>query len=85
MGCNPPGFSAHGIFQAKLLKWVTISYSKDLLNTGTEPASLESPILVGGFFTSVPPGKPINTSNSSQKLISDQMRFNSGADDKMIK
>ena len=57
----------------------------DLSNPGIELESLESPTLVGGFFTSVPPGKPINTSNSSQKLISDQMRFNSGADDKMIK
>ena len=28
----------------------------DLLNPGTEPASLKSPALAGGFFTLVPPG-----------------------------
>ena len=28
MDCSPPGFSVHGIFQARVLKWVTISFSK---------------------------------------------------------
>ena len=28
MDCNPPGFSVHGIFQARILEWVAISYSK---------------------------------------------------------
>ena len=27
MDCNPPGFSVHGIFQARILEWVAISYS----------------------------------------------------------
>ena len=26
MDCSPPGFSVHGIFQARILEWVTISY-----------------------------------------------------------
>ena len=30
----------------------------DLPDPGIEPASLESPALAGGFFTTVPPGKP---------------------------
>ena len=30
----------------------------DLLDPGIEPASLASPTLAGGFFTTVPPGKP---------------------------
>ena len=30
----------------------------NLPNPGIKPASLVSPVLVGGFFTSVPPGKP---------------------------
>ena len=29
-----------------------------LPDPGTEPASLEYPALAGGFFTTVPPGKP---------------------------
>ena len=27
MDCGPPGFSIHGIFQAKRLEWVAISFS----------------------------------------------------------
>ena len=30
----------------------------DLRNPGTEPESPVSPALAGGFFTTVPPGKP---------------------------
>ena len=28
MDCNPPGFSVHGIFQARILEWVAISFSR---------------------------------------------------------
>ena len=27
MDCNPPGSSVHGIFQARVLEWVAISFS----------------------------------------------------------
>ena len=30
MGCNPPGSSVHGIFQARILEWVAISFSRDI-------------------------------------------------------
>ena len=26
MGCSPPGFSAHGIFQARVLEWGAIAF-----------------------------------------------------------
>jgi len=58
MDCSPPGFSVYGIFQARILEWVAISYSRDLPNPRTEPMSLASPELAGGFFTTAPPGKP---------------------------
>ena len=29
--CSPPGFSVHGIFQARILEWVAISFSLDSL------------------------------------------------------
>ena len=29
MDCRPPGSSVHGIFQARILEWVAISYSKE--------------------------------------------------------
>ena len=28
MDCSLPGFSIHGIFQARVLKWVAISFSR---------------------------------------------------------
>ena len=27
MDCSPPGSSAHGIFQARILEWVAIAFS----------------------------------------------------------
>ena len=44
-----------------MLEWVAIPTPGDLLNPGTEPTSLESPTLVGRFFTSKPPGKPTHS------------------------
>ena len=44
-----------GFSRQEYWSWVAISFSGDLLHPGTEPAS---PALVGGFFTSEPPGKP---------------------------
>ena len=32
MDCSPPGFSVHGISQARILEWVAISFSRGSLN-----------------------------------------------------
>ena len=37
--CSPPGSSVHGISQARLLEWVAILFSRDLLNPGTKHRS----------------------------------------------
>ena len=29
MDCSPPGSSVHGIFQARILEWVAVSYSRE--------------------------------------------------------
>ena len=63
MNCSLPDSSVHGIFPGKNTKVVSISYSGDLPNPGMEPASLASPALAGGFFTTVPPGKPLRIHN----------------------
>ena len=62
MDCSPPGSSVHGIFEARILEWMAISYSRGgLPDPGTEAASpaLREPqlslALVGGFFTTVFP------------------------------
>ena len=31
MDCSPPGYSVHGIFQARVLVWVAIAFSNDVL------------------------------------------------------
>ena len=49
MDCSPPGSFVHGIFQVRKLESVAVPFSRDLADSGTEPA--------GGFFTSDPPGK----------------------------
>jgi len=33
MDCSLPGSSIHGIFQARILEWVAIAFSKKRLNT----------------------------------------------------
>ena len=45
MDCSPLGSSVHGIFQAKILEWVTISSSRGSSQPGIEPKSPVSPAL----------------------------------------
>ena len=45
---SPPGSSVHGILQASQLPRPP---PEDLPSPGMEPASLKSPELAGGFFT----------------------------------
>ena len=54
MDCSPPGSSVHGIFQARIRKWVAISLSR----ASSWPRD-QIPIscVVGRFFTTEPPVK----------------------------
>ena len=58
MDCSPPGSSVHGIFQARVLQWVTISFSRVSSQPRDWTTSLAYPALAGRFFTTEPPGKP---------------------------
>ena len=56
MDCSLPGSSVHGIFQAKVLEWVAISFSNDLrlaqLNedsSGESVTSVSIEYLLGNF------------------------------------
>jgi len=51
MDYSPPGSSACGIFQERILEGVAISFSGDLLNPEIKSVSLASPALTGRFFT----------------------------------
>ena len=70
MYCSLPGSSVHGIFQASILKWVAISFSRRSSRPGIEPRSLalyadtllsetpgKSTALESGFLIPGPPRK----------------------------
>ena len=46
MDCSLPGSSVHGIFQARVLEWVTISFSKKIKILNNKPFSLSSLLLI---------------------------------------
>ena len=72
MDCSPPGSSVHGIFKARILEWVAISYSRGVFLTQGSNLSLASPTSAGKFFTTVLPGKPqcsINILSNEEKII----------------
>ena len=52
MDCSLPGFSVHGIFQARVLEWVAISSPGDLPDPGIKP---RSPALEAHALPSEPP------------------------------
>ena len=54
LDCSPPGSSVHGILQARILKWVTIPFSRGSSDPGIEP---RSPILQADSLPSEPPGE----------------------------
>ena len=49
-----PGSSVHGIFQARILEWFAIPFSRDLPDPGTEHGS---PALKADSLPSEVPGK----------------------------
>ena len=55
MHCGSPDFSVHGIFQARILEWVVISFC-----SGSSQPRDQTHIsyLAGRFFTTGPPEKP---------------------------
>ena len=52
---SPPGFSVHGILQARILEWLLFLSPGDLPGPGIEPTS---PELQADSLPSEPPGKP---------------------------
>ena len=51
--CSLPGSFVHRIFQARILEWVVISFSRDLPYPGIELMSVTSPALASRFFTTL--------------------------------
>ena len=66
MDCGLPGFSVHGIFQARVLgSGLPFPSPGDLPNPGIEPGS---PVLQAEALAPEPPGKPKNTGVGSLSL-----------------
>ena len=67
MDSSLPGSPLHGIFQARILEWVAISFSQ--ISSQPRDGNHVSWVccVAGGFFTTVPPRKPINRLYSSIK------------------
>ena len=59
MDCSLPGFSDHGIFQARVLEWVAISFSRE----SSRPRDrTQVSRIVGRHFTLWVTGKPLQVS-----------------------
>ena len=56
MDCSLPGFSVHGIFQARVLSRLPFPSPGNLPNPGIKPRSLT---LQADALSFVPPGKPL--------------------------
>ena len=69
MNCSPPGPSVHGIFLARTLEWVSISYSRVSSQPRDWTTPLVSPALAGAFLTTAAPGKPCTVSTLCIKCI----------------
>ena len=59
MDCSLPGSFVRGIFSGKNTGGLPFPIPGKLSDPGIKPTSLVSPALVGRFFTTAPPGKPM--------------------------
>ena len=69
---SPPGSSVHVIFQAGILEWVAISFSR---GSSWSRDRTRVSCIADGFFTTAPPGKPFlrlkPTKTSSNMKLAD--------------
>ena len=75
--CSTPGSSVHGIFQARIMEWVAIPFSRDFPDPGVES---RSPALKADSLLSEPPGKPwfyfgiLQTSSLGASLVAREVK-----------
>ena len=73
MDLSPPVSSVHGIFQARILEWVSMPSSRG----SSQPRdSTQVSCIAGRFFSAEPPGKPPHTvcESESRSVMSDSLR-----------
>ena len=69
MDCSLSGFSVHGIFKARILEWVALSWSRSLFPSPNPGFELTSPTLQADSLPAEPPQKPKNTGVGSPSLL----------------
>ena len=54
MDCSPPGSSVHEVFQARILEWVAVSFSKEkvIFMSDTAKQGSNTPTQEAGFYCS---------------------------------
>ena len=57
MDYSSPGYSVHGILQARILEWVAIPFTRESFKHRDQ---IQSPSLQADSLPSEPPGKPTN-------------------------
>ena len=57
MDCRPPGPSVHGIFQARVLEWGAIAFSKDITQQFLTKVEIASPLAISGDISGVTTGR----------------------------
>ena len=66
-----PGSSVHGIFQVRILEWVSIFLLQGILSI--QGLNLSPPALAGGFVTTAPPWKPNRETIPTLKGVAGRM------------
>ena len=70
MDCSPSGSSVHGIFQAGILEWVAISFSR---GSSQPKDQAPFPALAGEFFNTEPPGKLTIDDRLDRHMVDDRL------------
>ena len=69
MDSGPPGSSAHGILQVRILEWLAMPSSRGSSLPRDQTRISCGSCIAGRFFTSDPPGKPNNGNDNDKKTI----------------
>ena len=73
IGCSPPGSSAHGIFQAIILKWLPHPPQGDLPNLGIKPTSPVSPALQAEYALQLEPWGKLLKARQDPKVFENRV------------
>ena len=69
MDSSPPGSSAHGILQVRIIEWLAMPSSRGSSLPRDQTRISCGSCIAGRFFTSDPPGKPNNGNDNDKKTI----------------